>query len=158
LGEEVTREKLAFVSFEPNSGQFRAFLPMEELISSDNDLEPALRKAAEVYEHSLIKMRNLVREIQTFRDNHKLLPARKVWQLGDAVFELQDNLNRLSLQLDGLYDHLVRDIGVKRKWLEKVIIFRRYLPDENAIPQSLNWGRCEKGTRRVAEKLRRDYL
>ena len=153
----MTGEKLVFVSFEPSNGHFTAFLPMEELISGDNDPEPTLRKAAEVYEHSIIKMRNLVKEIQNFRDNRKLLPARKVWQLGDAVFELQDNLNRLSLQLDGLYDHLVRDLSVKRKWLEKVIIFRRYLPDENAIPQSLNWGRCKNGTRRAAEKLRRDY-
>ena len=131
---------------------------MEELISSDNDPEPTLRKAAELYEYSIAKMRSLVEEIQNFRDNRKLLPARKVWQLGNAVFELQDNLFQLSLQLDGLYDHLVRDLGVKRKWLEKVIIFRRYLPDENAIPQSLNWGRCEKGTRRAAEDLRRAYL
>lgn len=153
----MTGEKLAFVSFEPSNRQFRAFLPMEELILSDNDPEPTLRKAAEVYEHSIAKMRNLVKEIQNFRDNRKLLPARKVWQLGDAIFELQHNLSKLSLQLDSLYDHLVRDLGMKRKWLEKVIIFRRYLPDENAIPQSLNWGRCEKGTRRAAEKLRRDY-
>jgi hypothetical protein len=130
---------------------------MEDLISSNNDPEPMLRKAAEVYEHSIVKMRNLVKEIQNFRDNRKLLPARKVWQLGDAVFELQHDLNRLSLQLDGLYNHLVRDLSVKRKWLEKVIIFRRYLLDENAIPQLLNWGRCEKGTRRAAEKLKRDY-
>ena len=153
----MTVEKLAFVSFEPSDRQFRAFLPMEELFSSNNDPESTLRKAAEVYEHSIVKMRNLVKEIQDFRDNRKLLPARKVWQLGDAIFELQHDLNNLSLQLDGLYDHLVRDLGVKRKWLEKVIIFRRYLPDENAVPQSLNWGRCEKGTRRAAENLKRDY-
>jgi len=152
----VTVEKLAFISFEPSDRQFRAFLPMEELISADNDPEPTLKKAAEVYEHSIIKMRNLVKEIQNFRDNRKLLPARKVWQLGDAIFELQDNLSKLSLQLDGLYDHLVRDLGVKRKWMEKVIIFRRYLPSENAIPQSLNWGRCRNGSRRAAEKLRKD--
>lgn len=151
----MTQKKLAFVSFEPTNRQFRAFLPMEEVISSDNDPEPMLRKAAEVYEHAIVKMRNLVKEIQNFRDNRKLLPACKVWQLGDAIFELQDNLNKLCLQLDGLYDHLIRDLGVKRKWLEKVIIFRRYLPDENTIPQSLNWGRCEKGTRRAAEKLKK---
>ncbi|GAH38045.1 unnamed protein product [marine sediment metagenome] len=157
MGEEAMRDKLAFVSFEPSNEHFTAFLPMEELISSDNDPELMLRKAAEVYEHSIVKMRNLVKEIQDFRDNRKLLPARKVWQLGDAIFELQHDLNNLSLQLDGLYDHLARDLGVKRKWLEKVIIFRRYLPDENAVPQSLNWGRCEKGTRRVAENLKRDY-
>ncbi|MBA7503551.1 hypothetical protein ES706_02162 [subsurface metagenome] len=153
----MTGDKLAFISFEPSNGHFTAFLPIEELISSDNDPEPTLRKVAEVYEHSIVKMRNLVKQIQNFRDNRKLLPARKVWQLGDAIFELQDNLNKLSLQLDGLYDHLVRDLGVKRKWLEKVITFRRYLPDENAVPQSLNWGRCEKGTRRAAENLKRDY-
>jgi hypothetical protein len=100
-------------------------------------------------------MRIFIKEIQALRNNRKLLPAFKIWQLGNAIFELQHNLNKLFLQLDGLYDHLVRDLGVKRKWLEKVIIFRRYLPDENAIPQSLNWGRCEKGTRLVAEKLRK---
>jgi hypothetical protein len=130
---------------------------MEELILGDDDPELKLKKAIEVYQRSIVKMRNLVKQIQNFRDNRKLLPARKVWQLGDAIFELQYDLNKLSLQLDGLYDHLVRDLGVKRKWLEKVIIFRRYLPNEDAIPQSLNWGRCEKGTRRVAEKLREEY-
>lgn len=147
--------KLAFISFEPNDERFRAFLSMEELISSDKDPELTLRKAVKIYENSIIKMCTFIKEIQNIRNNRKLLPARKVWQLGDAIFELQGNLNKLSLQLDGLYDHLVRDLGVKRKWLEKVIIFRRYLPDKKAIPQSLNWGRCEKGTRRVAEKLRR---
>ena len=154
----MTREKLAFVSFEPSNEQFRAFLPMEELLLGDDDLEFKLKKALKVYQRSIVKMRNLVKEIQTFRDNRKLLPARKMWQLGDAIFELQHDLNKVSLQLDGLYDHLVRDLGVKRKWLEKVIIFRRYLPDENAIPQSLNWGCCEKGTRRAAEKLRKGYI
>jgi hypothetical protein len=153
----VNRGRLAFVSFEPSNEMFRAFLPMEELVSGDDDPELKLKKAVKVYERSIGKMRNLVKEIQSFRSNRKLLPARKVWQLGDAIFELQHDLNELSLQLDGLYDHLVRDLGVKRKWLEKVIIFRRYLPDENAVPPSLNWGRCEKGTRQAAEKLRKNY-
>jgi hypothetical protein len=156
LGEEEMIEgKLAFISFEPNDERFRAFLSMEELISSNKDPELTLKKAVKIYENSIIKMRTFIKEIHNIRDNRKLLPARKVWQLGDAIFELQGKLNKLSLQLDGLYDHLVRDLGVKRKWLEKVITFRRYLPDEKVIPQSLNWGRFEKGTRRVAEKLRR---
>lgn len=154
----MTRDRLAFVSFEPSNGMFRGFLPIDELVSGHDDPELKLKKAVEVYERSIEKMRNLVKEIQNFRSNRKLLPARKVWELGDAIFGLQHDLSKLSLQLDGLYDHLVRDLGVKRKWLEKVIIFRRYLPDENAIPQSLNWGRCEKGTRQAAEKLRRAYL
>jgi hypothetical protein len=147
--------KLSFISFEPINKSFRAYLSMEEFILGKNDSELTIRKAVKVYENSLTEMRTFIKEIQGFRTNRTLLPARKIWLLGNAIFELQDNLSQLFLQLDGLYDHLVRDLGVKRKWLEKVIIFRRYLPDENAIPQSLNWGRCEKGTRRVAEKLRK---
>lgn len=147
--------KLSFVSFEPINKSFRAYLSMEEFIFGDKDSELTIRKAVKIYKNSIIEMRTFVKEIQGFRNNRKRLPAHKIWQLGNAIFELQYNLNKLFLQLDGLYDHLVRDLGVKRKWLEKVIIFRRYLPDEYSIPQSLNWGRCEKGTRRAAEKLRK---
>jgi hypothetical protein len=154
----MIKDKIAFVSFEPVDKRFRAYLSMEKLISSDKDPELTLKKAVKIYENSIIKMRTFIKEIQNIRSNRKHLPARKIWQLGNAIFELQGNLNKLSLQLDGLYDHLVRDLGVKRKWLEKVIIFRRYLPDKKAVPQLLNWGRCEKGTRQVAEKLRKGML
>lgn len=149
----MTESRLAFVSFQPNDKQFTAFLPIEELISSQTDLAEVLNKASFIYGRSVTKMRSLVAEIDNLRLNHKLVPARKIWQLGDAIFELKDNLEKLSLQIDGLYDHLVRDLRVKRKWLEKVVIFRRYLPSEDIIPELLNWGRCEKGTRRVAESL-----
>lgn len=151
----MIKDKLAFVSFEPIDKRFGAYLSMEEFILSDKNPELTIKKAVKIYEDSIRKMRIFIKEIQDFRNNRKLLPAHKVWQLGNAIFELKNNLSKLFLQLDGLYDHLVRDLGVKRKWLEKVIIFRRYLPDENVIPKSLNWGRCEKGTRRVAEKLRK---
>jgi hypothetical protein len=151
----MNNSKLLFVSFEPINKSFRAYLSMEEFVLSDKDPELTIRKAVKIYENSIKEMRTFIKEIQDFRNNRKLLPALKVWQIGNTIFELQYNLNKLFLQLDGLYDHLVRDLGVKRKWLEKVIIFRRYLPNENAIPQSLNWGRCEKGTRRIAEKLRK---
>lgn len=151
----MTTGNLAFVSFKPDNGRFVALLPMEQLISSELDPEDLVKQAAPVYERSITKMRCLVAEIQSLRLDHKLLPARKVWQLGDAIFELRDNLQELSLQIDGLYDHLVRDLGVKRKWLEKVVILRRYLPRKDAIPESLNWGRCEKGTRRAAERLQK---
>ena len=153
----MSMSSLTFVSFKPDNGQFVALLPMEQLISSELEPEDIVKQAAQVYKHSITKMRCLVAEIQSIRIDSKFLPARKVWQLGDAIFELKDNLEKLSLQIDGLYDHLIRDLDVKRKWLEKVIILRRYLPQKDAIPESLNWGRCEKGTRRVAERLQKGH-
>lgn len=149
----MTESRLAFVSFQPSNNQFTAFLPIEELISSQTDLAEVLNKAAFIYGQSIKKMRSLIAEIEGLRINHKTVSARTIWHLGDAIFELKDNLEKCSLQIDGLYDHLVRDLCVKRKWLEKVVIFRRYLPSQDVVPESLNWGRCEKGTRRVAEGL-----
>jgi hypothetical protein len=150
----MSNKDLVFVSFKPDKGRFIAFFPMEQLLSSERDLEPMLKEAAHAYEYSLVRMRSAVKEIDSFRNKRQLLPARSIWRLGNLIFELVEGLQRLSLQIDGIYEHLVRDLGVKRKWLEKVIIFRRYIPDEDIIPQTLNWGRFEKGTRRKAEKLR----
>lgn len=128
---------------------------MEAAIGSKRDPEAVLRKATNIYEKSITRIRSMLVEIQAERDNRKPIAARKIWQIGHIIFELRDQLERLSLQLDSVYDHLVRDLGVRRKWLEKVIILRRHLPDKALIPKSLNWGCCEKGTRRVAQRLRK---
>jgi len=149
----MTLDKPAFVSFEPRNEQFRGFLSIEAALGAERDLGDLLREATTIYERYIARMRSVVVEIQVVRANRELIPARKVWQLGDTIFALRDELERQGLQLDGVYDHLTRDLGVKRKWLEKVIILRRYLPDKALIPKSLNWGRCEKGTRRVAQRL-----
>jgi len=151
----MSKNELALVSFKKHHGRYTAYLPMDQFLSSNRDLEPVLKEATQLYEHSIASMQAVVAEINTFRNNRSLLPARKIWKLGNLIFEWVESLERLTLQIDGIYDHLARDLSVKRKWLEKVVIFRRYLPDEYIIPESLNWGRCEKGTRRAAEKLRK---
>lgn len=149
----MKRDNLFFVSFEPIR-KFRGFLSIEAVISSEQELEALLSKASEIYENTIAKMSSLIVEIEAARGNRKPIAARKIWQIGDAIFTLRDDLEELGFELDGVYDHLTRDLGVKRKWLEKVITLRRYLSNKELIPESLNWGRCEKGTRRIAERLR----
>lgn len=149
----MTEENLIFVSFEPNNGQFRAYIPMEEVFASQTELSKVLNKSVNVYYQSIKEMRSLIAEINSLRAHRQAVPASTVWLLGDFIFHLVDNLEKLGLQIDGMYNHLARDLNVKRKWLEKVIIFRRYLPTRNVIPDWLNWGKCEKGTRKVAEAL-----
>jgi len=150
----MTSQEPVFVTVEPSDSRFRAFVSIESLMSMEGDPEPVLQKAAELYENALMNMRPLIVDIEAHRAHHKPIPARMIWKLGDTVFQLRSQLEALSLQLNDVYAHLVRDLDVKRKWLEKVIILRRYLPTEDLIPQHLNWGRLEKGTRRLAERLR----
>ena len=147
--------ELGFVTFKKEQAKYIAYTSVKHFFSSDRDLEAVLKEAAELYERSVRRMQSVVTEITTTRNRHTLLPARNIWKLGNIIFELVESLKRLSLQIDGIYDHLVRDLNVKRKWLEKVIIFRRYISDEHMIPESLNWGRCEKGTRRIAENIQK---
>lgn len=143
----------SFISFEPKERGFSAFLPMETAIERDGNLESELSKLTKIYEDSMDEMHFILKKIQEARINKKPVPAYQIWRLGNKIFLLTDKLESLSFQLDGLYNHLVRDLGVKRKWLEKVIIFRRYIPNEKAISRKLNWGVFEKGTRRKAEQL-----
>lgn len=146
-------DEIAFVSFRPERDRFKGFLSLEAAIRNEDDPEVLLRRATTIYEEAIKMLRLKVRKIRETRTLAHPLAARKVWELGESIFVLRDGLEALSLRLDGFYDHLVRDLGVKRKWLEKVIILRRYVPKKALIAPSLSWGRCEKGTRRVAQRL-----
>jgi len=146
--------KLGFVSFEPLNDKFRGYLSMEVALGSDEEPEILLQKSIKIYEKTLKKMASIISDINNSRANRTPVSARKIWQLGNVIFKLLDELEKIGLEIDGIYDHLPRDLEVKRKWLEKVIILRRYLPDIKLIPESLSWGRCEKSTRRKAERLK----
>jgi len=150
-------KKPAFISFEPKDSSFLAFLSMEGFFEYRENAERGLQKAAFIYEKHICTMLGIIDEMKSIRKSGRLTPARKIWELGDVIFNLTEQMAKLSFQIDGLYEHLVRDLRVKRKWLEKVVIFRRYLPIKKIIPPSLNWGKCEKGTRKAAEKLLQEF-
>jgi hypothetical protein len=153
MGQEVSTPTLCFVSFEPATGAFRAYLSIHTAVAVDQDPEDLAQEAAAIYQCFIRQMRLTVKGINALRETRTPVPARKVWRLGDSVFQLVHELAELELQLDGVYDHLSRDLGVKRKWLEKVVILRRYIDDLSLIPESLNWGRLEKGTARIAKGI-----
>lgn len=146
--------RLIFVSFEPVEKKYRAYLSIEEAIFGRNDPQTIVQKACVIYEDAIRRMKSQIASIRAARASRRLVTAREVWSVGDTIFSLVNNLRKIGLQIDGVYDHLTRDLGEKKKWFEKAIILRRYVPDIKLIPESLNWGRLEKSTRRKAEKLK----
>lgn len=150
----MTRYKSNFVSFEPIDDSFRGYLSIEAALREEEKPELLLNKAEKIYEIKLKNMKSKIVAINTAKANHEPIPARNIWAIGDSIISLRNELSKIGLELDGVYDHLVRDLSVKKKWLEKLIILRRYLPNKALIPKSLNWGRLEKGTRRKAIKLK----
>jgi len=146
----VTPKKLAFISFEPIGDQFMPYIAAEKVFDADGEPNILMQRALRVYINAIRKMTAKANEIESCRNNRKPVSARLVWSLGDLIFLLRNDLEKLGLQLDGVYDHVARDLRVKKKWLEKIIILRRYLPDRSLIPQTISWGRLEKGTKKKA--------
>ena len=142
-----------FVTFEPGEDGFRASVPMGQLDALGKHPELALKEASNIYQDSVIRMRLLLAEMDVLKTKRSPIPARKVWELGDAVVTLTGDLGQKSMELDSLYDHLVRDLGMNEKRLGTVITFRRHLPKQEFIPEALGWSQCEKSARKVAESL-----
>lgn len=149
----MTGKQSVFVTFKNSKGEANIVVDIDDMLCQNININNLLSEASNTYRQSISSMQLLLREIKQIRDSRHLLPARKIWLLGDLIFDLVEKLKVISLEIDDLYKHLERDLEVKRKWLEKVIVFRRYVDDANKIPESLNWGKCEKGTRRIAEKI-----
>jgi hypothetical protein len=153
VGRAVTRVALTFVTFEPCVDGFLASVEMELALVLNRDIESLLADAAGVYAKSVTGMRSQLAQIEQTRHQRTAVLARSIWDVGDSVFKLTGRLARLSLQLNGLYLHLMRDLGVRRMWLEKVIMFRRHVPKRSLVPPNLPWGRCSRTPRRAAELL-----
>ena len=150
MGKKIEQQRLAFVTIGPAGSQYAARMAIEGLLSCEEDPRAVLERGSAKYLKHIEAMRRLLERIQDHRAQHTPTPARLVWQVGDAVFSLSHDLLHLRLQLDDTYAHLVRDLRVRRKWLEKAVILRRYLPSQSHIPPRLPWGALEKGTRRKA--------
>jgi len=145
--------QLAFITFDVSQQGIKTSLSMQGLSTIEGDLDTIITRATHVYEEALGEMSGLLREREQLISNRKRVPARLIWRIGDVIFRLNDDLAKLNLQIDDTYRHLTRDLELKRKWLEKVVILRRYIPQIDLIPDTATWGAFEKGTRRKAQSL-----
>jgi len=145
-----------FVSFKPQNDHFVGFVSIE--VASNNVLDPEnlVKHCTKIYNQSIAKMRQKFDEINSYKNINKPIPARKVWELGNLIFKMQNRFQNENVSLDGVYDHLERDLNVRRKWLVKVIILRRYIPNSTIIPISTSWGYFDKSTRKKALELTKE--
>ena len=147
-------KKLAFITIEPKNTDYIAYLSMEGSLIIEKDPAIISEIAIIIYKDTIHNMASIINNMKQYKKERKPIPARLVWRLSNYIFKLKMMLEAIELEISDLYGHIGRDLELKRKWLEKVVTFRRYLPKESLIPESFNWGKFEKGTRRKAERLR----
>jgi len=142
-----------FVSFKMEFEKCTASLHADNFLELSEDAEKLLSKASIVYKTRINAIESILNDIQNTKSKRSPLKARQAWQIGDEVIKLTNNLGKINLQIDDIYEHLERDLGLKKDFLTKIITFRRYMREKNLIPRSLNWRRCRTRPRLIAIAL-----
>ena len=149
---------LALIAVEPRDDGFIASVPIDQLELLGDKPEVSLQNACSAYGRAVGAMREVLADIDQLKSKRIPIPARKMWELGDAVVTLGCEMEEDRMEVDGLNDHLVRDLGINGKRMGTIVTFRRHLPDKELIPESLGWSQCEKQARKVAEELKSAQL
>lgn len=142
------------IALEPRGDGFVASVPLAQLERLGERPEVCLQVACDAYGRTVESMREVLADIEQLKSKRTPIPARKMWELGDAVVNLGTELEENAMELDGLNDHLVRDLGINAKRMGTIVTFRRHLTDKELIPETLGWSQCEKQARKVAEELK----
>ena len=144
----------ASVALEPRGEGFVASIPLAQLERLGDRPDERLKVACDAYGRTVGIMREVLADIEQLKSKRTPIPARKMWELGDAVVNLGVELEGNSLEMESLNDHLVRDLGINAKRMGTIVTFRRHLPVQEMVPESLGWSQCEKQARKVAEELK----
>ena len=144
----------ASVALEPRGEGFVASIPLAQLELLGDRPDERLQVACDAYGRTVAIIREVLADIEQLKSRRTPIPARKMWELGDAVVNLSTELEENSMEMEGLNDHLVRDLGINAKRVGTIVTFRRHLPEQEMIPESLGWSQCEKQARKVAEELK----
>lgn len=95
----------------------------------------------------------MLEQIESNKSQRVALSSSFMWDFGDKILSLVNSLNRKNFEIDNLYEHLIRDLDRKREWLEKVIIFRRSIPNRQLIPDDLKWSVCRDAPKKSAKLI-----
>ncbi len=147
----------ASVVLEPRGEGFVASIPLAQLELLGDRPDERLQVACDAYGRTVGRMREVLSDIEQLKSRRTPIPARKMWELGDALVNLGAELEENYLEMDGLNDHLVRDLSINAKRMGTIVTFRRHLPEQDMIPESLGWSQCEKQARKVAEELKAEW-
>lgn len=119
------------------------------------DLDLEVKKAADQYQELVDNCRSIIDRIQKQKKILNRVSVKEMWRLGDAIHNFAGLLRKVGFCLDGLYEHLSRDLDIRRSLIEKVIIFRSYLKNPGLIPDNILWKEVWQAPRRVAVSLQK---
>jgi len=164
MGEAMNKNLISIEFHKSKSGiesKFTSSISLQDFMGSkikkNNDLSRQTKKASAEYEKFIRECKTIIGKVKK-EDSINQASLKDMWNLGDKIHRFTNNLKKDGFYLDGLYEHLVRDLQVSRSLLEKVVIFRSHFPSSLLIPSNMLWKEVRDAPRKNAEKLKRRGL
>jgi len=158
------KKKLISIGFHKNKdkGQptFIGSVSLQDFMENGirrNNLSSQTKKAAVNYEKFIQECKVIIDKIKKGASINQAF-LRDMWSLGSKIRSFTNSLKKDGFYLNGLYEHLTRDLQVSRNLLEKVVIFRSYFSNRSLIPNNMLWREIRYAPRKNAEKLKKTLL
>jgi len=149
----MTDKKKIGIIFYPKSNSFQASISITDVNNISVDINNLLKDANSIYCNVILKMRSILELNKKRRKENKIIQASSMWGFGDLIIKLVDELKVINFEIENLYGHLIRDLNVKTTTIKQSIIFRRYIPSREYVPEDLKWSDVRDHPRRYALKL-----
>ena len=152
-------KNLVSIEFHPDDtggqSKFVGSVSLQELITRDEtqiSLSSRTKRASKKYEQCLTQCKRILSRIGRYSSANQA-PLRNMWSLGDKIHRLAKSLQKDGFYLNGLYDHLTRDLNVSRDLLERIVVFQSHLENRNLIPENMIWKDVRYAPGKNAKKL-----
>lgn len=157
-------KKLISIEFHRNKDkggfEFTSSVSLQDFVENGtrrNNLSSQTKKAAVNYNRFIKQCKIIIDRIKR-GDSINQASLKDMWSLGNKIRSFTNSLKKDGFYLNGLYEHLMRDLQVSRNLLEKVVVFRSYFSDRSLIPNNMAWREIRYAPRRNAEKLKKTLL
>ncbi len=157
-------KKLISIEFHRNKNkggaEFTGSVSLQDFVENGirrNNLSSQTKKAAANYQKFIQECKIIIDRVKRGVSINQA-SLKDMWSLGNKIRRFTNGLEKDGFYLNGLYQHLMRDLQVSRDLLEKVIIFRSYFSDRSLIPNNMVWREIRDAVRTNAEKLERTLL
>jgi len=148
----MIEDKRIGIIFQQTQAGIIASLALNDLNETTKDVDTLLNEATKIYSSATINMKKILDKNRKLRSKNKEIPARLMWDLGDSIFKLVDELRNKNLILENIYDNLTRDINTSSGTLKRVLSLRRCIHDRESLPENLNWGSLKGAPRKYLKK------
>jgi len=140
------------VNFISRGNRYLASISFTDFEAFNKDLKTRLDKAGKIYEKHLKKIKGLLKTRNNLKLKNKILTARFMWQIGNEIFLVIEELNNNGFIVDDLYEDLTRDLNVSRTTIKRLISLRRYFKDIRELPPRLGWSKIKDAPKKHSIK------